>query len=259
MAISQIEYVLIRRLREEGLYPDNPSVLELGQSNWYGDVQVEEFYADIERFVSDSAEAQDLITQAKSVIAKKEELWPWHLADIFWKTFLGPHSYEAIDLGGVDERVHKFDLNQPVPLTQQYDIVCNFGTSEHVFNVYQVFKTIHERTKPGGLIFHGMPFQGWIDHGFFNFQPTFMFDLSEANGYGSIALLYAEVNPAHIVALKGRQTIHEMAEKGEVGKNSMIFSALRKPPQEHPFQVPMQAYYSQRLDKESAERWVSLR
>ena len=259
MAITTIEYTLVRRLKDEDLIPSNPSVLELGQSNWYGDVLADEFFADINRYVENKAEAHRLIDQLKTIAKTQSRGWLFDIADLFWQTFLEPHTYEAVDLHGVDDRAHKYDLNEPVPIEKQYDLVCNFGTAEHVFNVYQVFKTVHERTKPGGLMLHGMPFQGWIDHGFYTFQPTFFFDLAEANAYAPTVFLYAEVNPADIVSIKGRKTLHEMAEKGKIGANAMLYVALRKRSGNEPFKIPTQAYYSHRLDEEAARRWVDLR
>ncbi len=259
MAITAIEYILIRRLKNENLLPESPSLLELGQSNWYGDISVDDLASDIKTFVKEEKEVARLIVDLKRVCSSDSQDYLFGLADIFWQTFLGSHSYEAIDLHGTDARVHKFDLNEPVPLEDQYDIVCNFGTAEHVFNVYQVFKTVHERAKPGGLMLHGLPFQGWVDHGFYTFQPTFFFDLAIANTYAPIVFLYAEIDPTRIVNIQGRKTLHEMTKNGEIGKNALLYAALRKSSAEEPFKIPMQAYYSQRLDKESAERWKDLR
>jgi SAM-dependent methyltransferase len=259
MAITHIEYALLRRLKDENLLPEDASVLELGQSNWYGDVPVEDFIADIRRYGPNKAESERLVEQVVSVAETQARGWLFQMADLFWQTFLGPHSYEAIDLHGVDERAHKLDLNEPVPLKDQYDIVCNFGTAEHIFNVYQVFKTIHERTKPGGLMLHGLPFQGWVDHGFFTFQPTFFFDLAEANTYVPTVFMYAEVSPPRIVSIQGRDTLHDMAEKGEIGPNAMLFTALRKRSGDAAFKTPLQGYYAQRLNKASVDRWKSLR
>ncbi len=259
MAITTIEYTLLRRLKDEGLIPDNPTVIELGQSNWYGDVPVDDFVAGINGYVKNKAEAKRLIDQLSTIAKIQSRGWLFDIADLFWLTFLGPHTYEAIDLHGVDERAHKYDLNDPTPIEKKYDIVCNFGKAEHVFNVYQVFKTIHDLTKLGGFMLHGMPFQGWIDHGFYTFQPTFFFDLAEANAYAPTIFLYAEVNPPRIVSVQNRQTLHEMAEKGEIGENAMLFTALRKRSGFKPFQVPIQAYYSQNLDEDSARRWMDLR
>jgi SAM-dependent methyltransferase len=259
MAITHVEYALIRRLKEQSALPENPSVLELGQSNWYGDVPLDTLVQDIRRFVSPAQDAEALVNRLANLAQAQDGNWLFDIADIFWQVFLGPDTYAAIDMDGVDARAHKFDLNEPVPLKEQFDVVCNFGTAEHVFNVYQVFKTIHELTKPGGWMLHGLPFQGWVDHGFYSFHPTFFFDLAETNHYASAVFFYAEVSPLRIVAVKGRDTLHEMVERGEIGANAMLFTAFRRPLGDGPFKAPMQGYYARRLDATSAERWLSLR
>lgn len=258
MAITQIEYALIRRVVKQRLFPSNPSILELGQSNWYGDVPLQDFLKDIKLFVSDAEQATQLLAKVSTLVNDKPEHWQFGLADVFWQTFLGPHTYTAIDFDGVDDRALKYDLNEPVPLETQHDIVCNFGTAEHVFNIYQVFKTIHDLTKPGGWMLHGLPFQGWVDHGFYTVQPTLYFDLAAANGYGQGAFLYAEVTPPKIVQVEGRETVHELAERGEIGPNAMLFTVFRKH-EDVPFKAPIQGYYDRRLDAKSMKRWESLR
>ena len=259
MAITNIEYALLRRLRESGVIVDNPSVLEFGQSNWYGDVPLDTLAEDIRKNIDSETEANELIGRLDHLSKGQPRNWLFGIADVFWRTFLGPHTYAAIDLHGIDDRAHKLDLNEPVSLDQQFDIVCNFGTAEHVFNVYQVFKTMHELTKDGGWMLHGLPFQGWIDHGFYNFHPTFFFDLCEANTYAPSIFLYAETSPPKIVTIDSRATILTMAERGEIGPNAMLYTGLHKRSAGQPFKPPVQGYYGQRLDKDTAERWKTLR
>lgn len=258
MAITHIEYALIRRMKEGELLPSKPSLLELGQSNWYGDVTFETFVQDIALFEQDTDRAADLQKRAVQIAQVQGENWLFALADVFWEAFLGEHTYTAIDFDGVDDRAHPYDLNEPIPLTDEYDIVCNFGTAEHVFNIYQVFKTVHERTKVGGWMLHGLPFQGWVDHGFYTIQPTLYFDLVAANGYGEGVYLYAELQPPKVVQLEGRQTVHEIVERDELGANPMIFAAMRKL-EDKPFKAPIQGYYDRRLDEQAAKRWETLR
>lgn len=258
MAITHIEYSLVRRLAKQGLLAKTPKILELGQSNWYGDVPFESLLSDIDIFAADPEAAAALKAKAVELGKTQGQHWLFGLADVFWQTFLGPHSYTAIDLDGIDDRALKYDLNEPVPIDDSFDIVCNFGTAEHVFNTYQVFKTVHDLTKTGGWMLHGLPFQGWIDHGFYNIQPTLFFDLAVTNGYGKGAFLYAEISPPNLVQIVGRETVHQLAEQGKIGANAMLFTALRKM-DDSPFKAPMQAYYDRRLDKQSAKRWETLR
>ncbi|NKB43125.1 MAG: hypothetical protein GKS03_02485 [Alphaproteobacteria bacterium] len=259
MAITNIEYALLSRFRDAGFIPQSPSILELGQSNWYGDVPIATLADDVRKNVVSESEANELIGRLDRLSKDQPRNWLFGVADVFWQTFLGPHTYSAIDLHGIDDRVHKFDLNEPVPLDQQFDIVCNFGTAEHVFNVYQVFKTMHDVTKDEGWMLHGLPFQGWVDHGFYNFQPTFFFDLAEANNYAPRIFLYAETSPPKVVSVDSRATILGMAERDEIGPNAMLYTGLQKRGGDQPFKPPVQGYYGHRLDKDSAERWKTLR
>ena len=83
-------------------------------------------------------------------------------------------------------------MNLPLPFSDRFDVVTNLGTAEHVFNQYQVFKSAHEKTNPGGIMIHALPNQGCYDHGFYNYHPTFVFDLSQANRYQIVTLLYSD-------------------------------------------------------------------
>ena len=66
----------------------------------------------------------------------------------------------------------RLDLNLPHDLGEQFDAIINLGTAEHIFNVYQVFKSMHDWLKVGGRMYHNLPMYGENDHGFYNFHPT---------------------------------------------------------------------------------------
>jgi len=78
----------------------------------------------------------------------------------------------SIDISGClgSERV---DLNHPVNLGQ-FDVVTNFGTSEHVVDVYNCFLNIHNACKVGGIMLHVVPVTGnWPGHGIHYFKKEF--------------------------------------------------------------------------------------
>ena len=176
MAITQIEYQLFRSLREQGALPLGGSMLELGEANWYGDVPLEQLGEDIYRFAPE-AQRKPLFEALDAQNREKGKWWLFAVADIFWKTFLQPKERVAIDFHGTESAL-RLDLNQTIDLSRTFDIVTNLGTAEHIFNVHQTFKTIHDHTAPKGLMIHGLPFSGWVDHGFYNFNPTFYWDLA---------------------------------------------------------------------------------
>ena len=53
---------------------------------------------------------------------------------------------------------------------------------------------------------HCMPFLGWVDRGFFNFQPTFYWDLAEANGYHVVAFLF-QANDVGLLEVSDRDGV----------------------------------------------------
>jgi hypothetical protein len=83
--------------------------------------------------------------------------------------------YDCVDVDGQAGSV-VLDLNfDPAPEAYwgKYGLVTNHGTSEHILNQYNVFKTMHDFARPGGLLVHAVPFTVHLEHGFFNYQPNF--------------------------------------------------------------------------------------
>ena len=77
------------------------------------------------------------------------------------------------------------DLNLPLPLehSQRYDLVFDGGTSEHVFDQLQVLQTCFELCREGGVIVHYTPANNFLDHGYFQPQPSFYQEYYEANRF----------------------------------------------------------------------------
>jgi hypothetical protein len=69
-----------------------------------------------------------------------------------------------------------------------YGLVTNHGTSEHILNQYNVFKLMHDLTRPGGMMIHAVPFTVHLEHGFFNYQPNFFECLARYNSYETLGL-----------------------------------------------------------------------
>jgi hypothetical protein len=105
------------------------------------------------------------------------------LAREFW-TWLGFH-YASIDIDGSPGSI-PLDLNYdevPTELIGKYDVVTNFGTTEHVANQLQSFKIAHDLATPGGLMLHVLPASGGLNHGLVSYNPKFFWMLGRSNGY----------------------------------------------------------------------------
>jgi hypothetical protein len=59
------------------------------------------------------------------------------------------------------------DLTKELPIEykEQYDIVTNFGTTEHVQVQHICWKNVFDMTKPGGIVINTIPKKGsWVNH-----------------------------------------------------------------------------------------------
>ena len=171
----------------------------------------------------------------------------------------GEHAYRAVDLHGTAIS-EQHDLNLPLPFADKFDVVTNLGTAEHVFNQYQAFKSVHEKTKPGGIMIHALPNQGCYDHGFYNYHPTFVFDLCEANRYRIVTLLYTDAtcSPITLTPLPDRATYVSLALQEKLSPHSGLLAVLRRPLDDLPFAIPQQGYYDNQLAPELSAAWSRL-
>ena len=190
MAINIILNSLLISLKEHSVIGkgSTDSIFEIGEQNWYGDIKLDYFKYLIDKFV---------ITQKREEYLRNYELIKndpkenkeasFKITKFYYKIIFNYKIYKAIDMHGTKFSI-KQDLNEPYLEDNKYNLVTNFGTTEHIFNQYQVFKTIHNLIKPNGLIMHFLPCQGAYNHGFYNYSPAFFFDLGKANNYEIIGL-----------------------------------------------------------------------
>jgi len=94
--------------------------------------------------------------------------------------------YTAVDVSTEIETLNldlNFDAVPPEHLGR-YQLVLNFGTTEHVCNQLHAMRVIHDLCAPGGLIYHVVPFSGYQNHGFFRYNAKFFWSLCRSNDYG---------------------------------------------------------------------------
>lgn len=206
MAITRGDVLMWRDLKARGLLPVDPAVLEVGEANWYGDVRPED------------------CPELAALEALTKVMDTWYLAKAFYRAMLGPGAkFTAIDANG-SEGALRLDLNLPLqgPPSRSFHVVVNTGTLEHVFDQRQVWETVHDCCRAGGLMVHALPMHGWYQHGFFNYHPTIISDLCGANGY---------------------TVVHESYSAFAGGQDTMLHVALRKSTEDSPFRVPYQGRY----------------
>ena len=119
---------------------------------------------------------------------------------------MGLNRYRSIDINGQLNSL-PFDLNSCIEerydFSDRFDLVTNNGTTEHLFNQQAVFDNIHRLTSVGGLVLHAVPFLNYVNHCFFNYSPTFFYNLAAANSYALLALGVGVKEGNAVVAAQG--------------------------------------------------------
>jgi hypothetical protein len=103
---------------------------------------------------------------------------------------LGFKEYASIDINSELGAINH-DLNKPFEDKSKfgkYDLVTDHGSCEHVFNVPECYKTIHNLTKPGDYIVSAQ--QIIKGNGYFLFDKSIIDGMAAANNYKIIFASY---------------------------------------------------------------------
>jgi SAM-dependent methyltransferase len=157
---------------------------------------------------------------------------------------LAGFQYTALDIFHATNTI-LFDLNIHAPgprLARKFDLVTNFGTTEHVINQLRAFQTIHELTKPGGLIYHDLPMAGFLDHALFRYDPLFFRTLVSANGYDLVV---------KAITMGARKTVPADVAAWGYSEETMVdvgIEVVLRRTNLEPFKVPMETSTSLSID-----------
>ncbi|MGH6894344.1 MAG: hypothetical protein ACREEP_19015 [Dongiaceae bacterium] len=162
--------------------------------------------------------------------------------------------FTAVDLVPSRGCERVVDLNQAVPadLVGNFDIVLDAGTMEHCFNVGQAIVNILAMARTGGFIIHLNPLS-MINHGFYNFSPTYYHDFYGQNGHKL-------VSPIHGVSIDGIEAQpHQVQPTARQAMNpsvSMVLCVARKNHDRPPI-WPMQSKYLQNPGLKAGDKSAS--
>ena len=164
---------------------------------------------------------------------------------------IGFKKYIAIDVNTDKDAIAldlNLDLRKDYNYKEQYDLVTNNGTGEHIFNQYTVFKNVHDLCKEGGVMIHNLPYTGYIDHGFYSFQPNLFIALAYANNY-SIQEISVGTSDSDFIKVINHNYVHSKENKelmniwrDNLDKNLLIAVILKKNKNSE-FKMPIQGRY----------------
>ena len=115
-------------------------------------------------------------------------------------TLLGAAHVESLDASPYEGATRLHDLNEPVPASwhEQFDLVFDGGTLEHVFNFTTALKNCMQMVKPHGRLVSVTVPNNWCGHGFYQFSPELFFRaLSPDNGFSIVEMYVADVEGRH--------------------------------------------------------------
>ena len=254
MAITSLEYQLLWALRLQKALPPRPRVLELGESNWYADVPLETLARDVKALVEDPVRREELLSRLDKARSAPVPTNLYETARVCFAALLDTTDYRAID-PGTPSATYRFDLNLAVPLREKFDVTLNLGTAEHIFNVWQFFKTAHDLTAENGVMIHSSPLLGWHDHGLFLFQPTFYFDLARANHYKTLLMVSGRLGSSEIIRIGSHDDYHRRFKAGGLPMGSILCVAYQKAATAAEFATPMQGYYAGTISEDLRKDW----
>lgn len=171
---------------------------------------------------------------------------------------LGYSHAESIDNSDFEGATHIADLNSttlPDKLKERFGLIYNGGTLEHIFDTRAALKNLYDMLVPGGIVVHVGPMNGWVDHGFYQFSPTFFSDYYFANKHEALAAyLLRAINQDHS-DIEVRYYVPGMLDNGRAGTLDGLwnfFMVFVKIPGSTCGAIPQQSYYTRIYGDDSA-------
>jgi len=105
------------------------------------------------------------------------------------------HSFDKSDYEGAS---HVHDMNQILPdaFKEQYSVVIDGGSLEHVFNIPVAMRNCMNMVRAGGYYIGISPSNNCMGHGFYQFSPELFFSLfCVENGYEVVNMVVCKDKP----------------------------------------------------------------
>jgi SAM-dependent methyltransferase len=179
MGISNANLVLLLSA-QHALSAQMGKVVTLGKQSFW---PTKYFLSHILNNISNTSSADEIMASANGD------------GSVFIRKYMQADSVDEIDASSYEGATIIHDMNLPLPTIHhlQYDFVYDGGSSEHIFNIKQVFDNINALVKPGGCVATSVPANNQLGHGFYQFSPELYYRYySTANGYEKTTVLLCE-------------------------------------------------------------------
>jgi hypothetical protein len=132
----------------------------------------------------------------RGVLVQKDGSGPY--AEEFLRRFCGAEAVDSLDNSEYEGATVIHDLNYEIAndFKQQYSVVLDGGSLEHVFNFPVAIKSCMEMVSVGGHYIGITPTNNFMGHGFYQFSPELWFNVfSESNGFEIAIVIAYEDDP----------------------------------------------------------------
>lgn len=191
LAVRTIKYLI----KIQKKYKFKGPLLTLGNQDIYATQNEVENWLQIEKLgynkpdniiLSTSQDVKKLNPEAEKYI---------HAQTFFAYLGIKPKDYYDVDKFDFDKPKIIHDLEKPLPRKYHnyFNFVLDSGTLEHIFDVKSVMENIVKSVKLGGYVLQMIPAQNFLNHGFYQFSPTFFYDFYTANGFNIVESYLIEI------------------------------------------------------------------
>jgi hypothetical protein len=255
---------IIGRLIADEIIAPRESVVEMGNQTYSVNSQSINFvinlFQDREKLIKKySVNLEKLARLSEKPAAKRPKDPGVPKVSEFFNS-MGFSSYTSIDINddfGSEIMDLNKDISQQYKYKKTYGLVTNIGVSEHLFNQEVFFKNAHNLTKSGGIMLHILPFLGYINHGFYNYQPRIFQDLAAANQYELLELYLADRDNIILNLMKQSEMTlyfwHNLEQLIDNQARSAFVIAVMKRTNNQEFIIPLQGKYIQDIKNDSIE------
>lgn len=126
-------------------------------------------------YVEKARHRNDLLKNYNIDVSESSKVFSEYLfCDVF-----GASKCDALDVSDYQGAKLICNLNESIHAKyyEQYDVIIDAGTLEHLSNIAVAVNNIFSLLRVDGIYYFSSPCDGWVDHGFFQFSPTFYKDL----------------------------------------------------------------------------------
>ncbi|WP_135503434.1 class I SAM-dependent methyltransferase [Roseovarius aestuariivivens] len=164
---------------------------------------------------------------------------------------LGFHGMESMDFSAYEGATLIHDLNKlpDADLENQFDLIFDGGTIEHVFNVPVALEGVFRMLKPGGRFISVNGLNGWYGHGMYQFNPELVWTFwGRACNCNVIDCRAIPVEPdagfKHVNFEDPAETGHRLRLKNKIGPGrTYLYYEVEKTPESHLPDFALQSDY----------------